>query len=469
MKRNSPNQTGRTPPTLRKRLLLSVASTVVLAFLVVLVIVLVALHQSLVSRDRAELRGELEQLEQSYALGGLRHLRLEIEENSVLDSDRPFFVRVANDRNETLLAHVPSRWHGFDFERLADIAPEQMPDVYRIEALGASYDIEVMTTRVPGGGIIQVGTSTSIRTHMLSTVATIFLLVAGPLALAIVALTAFNVSRITASISDVTVGARYIMTTGRYDAPINVRKASKETDEMVATFNALLARVNDLVGRLRVTLNSLAHDIRTPIARMRSRAELALSEKSTSEQLQTALSDTVEESQAVVELLQRFLDASEAESGTLNIHPGQNELQGLIEPVLEAYEFVADEKNISIRRPESAEVWVRVDGVRLRQALSNLLDNAVKFSPSGTTIRVDVSTDSDHVVIAVEDQGPGFSEEHRHRLWDYQVRGESGGSSSGYGLGLTIVRAVAEAHGGTVEASNLPAGGSRFSIRLPVS
>lgn len=372
-----------------------------------------------------------------------------------------------------MLSQVPRRWRHFDFERLADVDPERLPDVYDLEALGAGYEIEVMTTRAADGAIIQVGTSTRTRVEVLRMTARTFLLVAGPLAVAIIALTAFNVSRITASIGDVTAGARHIIATGRYDRSIEVRSASRETEEMVATFNALLRRVNDLVTRLRTTLNSLAHDIRTPIARMRSRAELALSEETSQEHTKSALADTLEESRAVIELLQRFLDASEAESGTLNIHPERNELTALIEPVIEAYQFVAEEREISIRGPvpgpERRECRINVDGVRIRQAVSNLLDNAVKFSPHGGDIEVAITQDDRTVTISVEDRGPGIAEAQKDNMWEYQARGEQRGASEGYGLGLTIVRAVAEAHGGSVDAANRPDGGSRFVIRLPAT
>ncbi|MFP4067491.1 MAG: sensor histidine kinase [Spirochaetaceae bacterium] len=458
----------RKPATLRRRLLVSVGATVVGAFLLVLFILLGVLQHTLTRRDHMELRGELEDLTRTYEAGGLGELRLQIEERAIFDSGRPFFIRVATPENQTLLAHGPTKWADFDFSRLANIPPHGMPEIYRLEAPTSTFSVEILSARAMDGTIIQAGTSTRIRNHMLGVTATTFLLVAGPLTALIIALTAFNVSRTTASISAVTNGAHRIITTGRYDDTITVRGASAETEEMVDAFNTLLKRVDGLIQRLRMTLKSLAHDIRTPIARIRSRAELALGETATTEDMRDALLDTVEETQGIVELLQRFLDASEAESGTLNLHPEQVELVETISPVVEAYRFVSEERGIEITCCECEGCWITVDPVRVRQAVSNLLDNAVKFSPDAGTIRVRVNTEETRAAISVEDEGPGLDEAMMDgRIWDYHFRGDSTDEARGYGLGLTIVRAVAEAHGGSVDAANREGGGSRFTIRLP--
>jgi signal transduction histidine kinase len=275
---------------------------------------------------------------------------------------------------------------------------------------------------------------------------------------------------------------------------VETKHSSPETDELLHAFNSLMNKVNTLVGHLRHTLASLAHDIRTPITRLQTQMQVTLTDHTSERELRAVMQDALEETSHVVSLLQRFLDASEAESGAVSLNRQLVPLRELYTGVVEAYRVAAEERNIEIRCEEPAtsianragakggndgadagarddeSSYAYVDPVRVRQALGNLLDNAVKFSPADATIVFRIEHTARSLQFGISDEGPGISEDTRSIIWSARARAEheDGNPASGYGLGLTIVRAVAEAHGGSVDVRSRVGEGSTFVLRLPL-
>ena len=143
-------------------------------------------------------------------------------------------------------------------------------------------------------------------------------------------------------------------------------------------------------------------------------------------------------------------------------------LTGLIGEVVELYEDVAEEKGVAVTLDHGEEVVVDADRDRLRQAFANLVDNAIKYTPSGGRVDVSVTRQPDRAVVSVTDTGAGISAEHLPRIWERLYRADPSRSERGLGLGLSLVKAFVEAHGGTVEAESEPGRGSRFTVRLPL-
>ncbi len=136
---------------------------------------------------------------------------------------------------------------------------------------------------------------------------------------------------------------------------------------------------------------------------------------------------------------------------------------------MDLYEIVAEEKGVALVLARSAPLTAPVDAARVRQAVANLVDNAVKYTPPGGHVRVSVGRRGDHAVIAVQDDGPGVPAPDLPRIWDRLFRGDESRSERGLGLGLSVVRAVAEAHGGTASVEDARHRGSRFTLSLPLT
>jgi signal transduction histidine kinase len=166
-------------------------------------------------------------------------------------------------------------------------------------------------------------------------------------------------------------------------------------------------------------------------------------------------------------MLNTLMDISEAETGVLQLRREPVALRALLGEAIELYEDVAEAKHITVTLGDGDDVTVSGAPDRLRQVFANLLDNAIKYTPEGGSVRFTVRQDDGSAVVTVTDTGPGIAAEHLPRIWERLYRADSSRSSRGLGLGLSLVKAYVEAHGGTVEASSAPGAGSTFTVRLP--
>jgi signal transduction histidine kinase len=163
------------------------------------------------------------------------------------------------------------------------------------------------------------------------------------------------------------------------------------------------------------------------------------------------------------------MDISEAETGTMALTREPVPLSALVQQTVDLYEDAAEDRAIVIETEVDEGLVVPVDRTRMRQVLANLLDNAVKYTPEGGRVRIRARAHDGRAVLTVEDTGPGIPPDELPRVWERLYRGDRSRSTRGLGLGLSLVKAIVEAHGGSVDVSSVPGTGSRFEIRLPLS
>jgi signal transduction histidine kinase len=260
---------------------------------------------------------------------------------------------------------------------------------------------------------------------------------------------------------------RAILHTGRTDARVPVQPGGDAFGDLVTLVNAMLDRIDAVVGGMRGALDNVAHDLRTPMARLRGTAESALASNDPVV-LRGALADCVEESDRIIEMLNTLMDISEAETGTMALRRERTELRELVAQTIDLYEDVAEEAGVTIQTAVPEGLAVDADRNRLRQVLANIVDNAVKYTPSGGRVEISAGQEKGMAYIRVADTGVGIPPADLPRVWERLYRGDKSRSTRGLGLGLSLVKAIVEAHGGRVGIQSSPTG-TTVEVSLPLT
>ena len=454
--------------TLGLRLALWYALIFVASSLALVALTYLLLAASLRQYDRDTIERTLVQFASAYMRGGVYALEREMQRHQASTDPGPMFVRTLGRRQDLVFLSMPDAWRHFDLSQLA--APELSGEQTwaTLETGDRGEVLEVASVRLQDGTLFQVGRSTRRRVDLLARVRQVLLVDAASIMLIALAggvVLTWSALQPVRTLADT---VRRIMQTGRTDARVPTQDPGDALGDLAVLVNAMLDRIDAVMAGMRGALDNVAHDLRTPMARLRGIAETALASNDPVA-LREALADCLEESDRIIATLNTLMDISEAETGTMSLERETVDLQELVRQSVELYEDLAEERGLTIAARGGAPLPASVDRNRLRQAVANLLDNAVKYTGAGGRIEIGAFPDGGEAVVRVADTGIGIAPEDLPRIWDRLYRADRSRSTRGLGLGLTLVRAIVQAHGGRVTVESSPGSGSRFELRLPAA
>lgn len=253
---------------------------------------------------------------------------------------------------------------------------------------------------------------------------------------------------------------------GALERRVPIGTAGDELDQLASTFNAMLDHIQSLIIGMRDMADNLAHDLRSPLGRVRACAEMSLANGEPNGARESWAVSTIEECDRLLQMLDTTLDIAEADSGAAKMNLDRVDLADLVLNASELFQTVAEDRHIGIATRVPEHCWIKGDRQRLQRVIANLLDNALKYTPSGGEVRMELREQAQRVLLSFEDTGVGIAADDLPRIFQRFYRCDPSRSGHGIGLGLSLAQAFVRAHGGDITVTSTPGAGSTFTVTL---
>ena len=344
------------------------------------------------------------------------------------------------------------------------------PDKADLPAPGtpaSGKNARVLVSKFPDGAELVTGRLlTEVHTRVEHYTAD-FLVIGIPLMAAGIAIAWLISSRVASGIRKVGEAASDIAG-GNYARRVSGQYHGQEIAELVFAFNKMSANTERLLNELRGATDDVAHDLKTPLTRIRGLAEVTVRGPRNFDLWTDALGNIAEECDDMVAIINTMLEITRTESNIEHLSPEKVDICSLLNRLHELYLPTAEEHRIqwSVSLPETP-LYIRADRIKIQRMIANLLDNALKFVPEGGKVELRLEGENSSIHLHVIDNGPGIPDQEKVRIFERFVRLDSSRTRRGNGLGLAMVRAVVRAHGGSVAITDTPGGGATFTVTLP--
>jgi signal transduction histidine kinase len=412
----------------------------------------------------------LEKTEKYVALtkeAGLEGVLLEIADEAESEDPEEDFYCLFNFKGDILFTTDMSFWGPIaKKDILLKIQNEGLSYVIQNQAFEERDDKARMITAIIGpDSVLQVGESLEEIDEYLD----IFLKLVSILVISLIIVSAIIgwllARRATIDMQEVTETAEEI-SNGSYDRRVQVKGRYKEIERLSATFNRMLDRIQSLLNSMKEINDNIAHDLRSPLARIRGIAEMnLLKEKSIDDYKDMAVS-TIEECDTLIGMINAMLDITEAEAGVNGVKADEFELVTLIREACELFRPITEEKKINLKTDLPESLTFRSDRKKIQRIVMNLLENAIKYTPADGTIAVSAAAQNGEIRIDFEDTGMGISENDLPHIFERFYRCDRSRSLGGVGLGLSLVKAYTESLNGAIQVESTLNQGSRFALRF---
>lgn len=441
------------------------------AFLMLAFLVSYIAMNTLLNNDIEEdLIEDVKDFQLIHASGGVKAVSAEINseaQSSELDGE---FILLLDTQGEIIYSTDLSAWQDLRFNNdlLKQLDDESRPVLLDIELDSQEFKIKTALTRLDQNVLLYLGESTGESSELLELLQLIFLtmlLITIPVTAVVIRMLS---KKSVAGIKEVSQAA-FALKQGELDRRASVSTKDIEIQQLAESFNSMADRIRGLIIEMREMMDNIAHDLRSPIARIRAISESALSSKHelSSEQYKTSIIDTLEECDRLINLINTTLDVAEAEADISDHEKKSVDFSLLVQEACEFYEPLAEQKSISFSNAIVPDCKLFGNQQNLQRMIINLIDNAIKYTHPRGQVHVAVSERDDRIICTITDDGIGIPEHDLEKVFLRFYRTDLSRGEQGCGLGLSFASAVCCAHNGEIELDSKFNSGCKFTVILP--
>ena len=387
--------------------------------------------------------------------------------------ERKIFFRFLYPTGIAISSSNMASWRDIGIKRdaLKRLQEGNEPVFDTIKSPDRQHQIRVLYAMVGRGIILQIGQSMENYTRFIEAFRKIFITTMAILFLLAAAVGWFMARRALTGVETVTQTARRI-SNGNLQERVPVKKRQDEIDQLASTFNKMLDRIQTLVTGIKEMNDNIAHDLKSPITRIRGISEVTLTTGASLNEYEKMAAGTIEECDRLLDMINTMLVISRTEAGVSSLEKNEIDISAVLRDACDLFQSAAEDKGITLFCQASEKFGIHGDIRLIQRMIANLLDNAIKFTPPDGRVDVSISKndndDNQDVNITVSDTGIGISPEDLSQIFERFYRCDPSRSQTGTGLGLSFARTVARAHGGDITVNSVINQGSTFAVTLPV-
>ena len=458
--------------TLAFRLTLWYAGIFLFSAAVAFVFFYYLITEALRGRTDQDLLAEVRTFSSMMTLQGAEAVKRKALLESQAAGEKKIFIQLLYPDGRVFSSSNMSYFHNIPIsvEAINQLLERQEPFFGTVSSPDHRHEIRVVYALLGPGLIIHLGQSMDDLTRFIEAFQRIFVVTMAVLFALAVAFGWFMARRALAGVENVTRTARRIADDGRLAERVPVGRGGDEIDRLAATFNRMLDRIQGLMNGIKDMTDNIAHDLKSPITRIRGQAEVALTSQAAADEVETLAAGAIEECDRLLEMINTMLFISRTEAGVSKPELKPMDLAAMVRDACGLFQTLAEDKAIALTWEAPQRLEMAGDIRLIQRMLANLLDNAIKYTPAGGAVAVAARANAnDSVSIVVKDSGIGIFEKDLPHIFERFYRGDPSRSQAGAGLGLSFARAVAHAHGGEITVENRQPSGATFRVELPTA
>ncbi len=416
-------------------------------------------------------RTDVELLEEVNEFSQERNLQVivsEITKEMESEDKEKLFFRLLNVNGDIIRSWNTESFDTLDLQEdtMKTLILNKEPIFRTIESKSGDRSFRAITGAISQSTILQVGISLEENEEYLSVFRRLLILLIIPLCIlagligwALARKAMRGVEEVTQTAIDISRGA--------FDKRVSVKSHSTEIDNLAKVFNGMVDRLQAAISSMREMNNNIAHDFRSPLARIRVMAEMSIMGEKSTQELKDLAVNTLEECDNLINIVNTTMDIAETEVGLGAFSLEKIKLNQLVNEAIELFDHIAAEKNIRISVDIPKRCTLHADKNKLQRMITNLLENAIKYTNPGGRIFISITLDEDKVIMKFKDTGIGIEKADLSKIFNRFYRCDKSRSGEGIGLGLSLVKAIVEASGGTIEVISQIGKGSQFIVSFP--